>query len=534
MGIAETIGDSTASWSYNYDGLDRLTVAERCIGSGATTTTYAYDEVGNRLAMTRTGCPQTATCQYNALDQLIQESDLYGTETDYLYDGNGNLTGKHWNTGQVNYAYDMRNRLSKAYNGAALPENLSAEYTYDYSGARIEKTEFGLPGAAKQTSFLIDDNNLTGYAQTFSESDSQTGEIETLYVYGDDLYCQVSTNATPLDTPEYFLYDGLGSTRSLTDHNGDILQSYNYRPFGEGIDLPSSLSTNHLFTGEYLDSALDYYYLRARYYSPSMGRFTGYDPVEDAANRTHRYLYVAANPIILNDSSGMAIDWKDGWNGTQAHLLFFAFIQFHFPERYKTNKRIARGAQPDVYEEDDRRIWELKPISHSKDRYWGLRDEAQMNRYLARIPGSRRGDAWALVGINTQYIGYFLGLDRLIYDVYVYPHKHIPKETPNRKGMLYYTLEARFDPQPHLYPVPRRVVNEDKSWKNYRFMWPQLEPQPVVQDYIRYWSDLTISGRYSRGYAMHGNQVSLNCLCAEIMAAILMMSYTMRYGVVAG
>jgi len=218
MGIAETIGDSTASWSYHYDGLDRLSVAERCIGSGSGTTTYSYDEVGNRLAMTRTGAPQTATCQYNALDQLIQESDLYGTETDYLYDGNGNLTGKHWNTGQVNYAYDMRNRLSKAYNGAALPENLSAEYTYDYSGARIKKTAFSLPGASKQTSFLIDDNNLTGYSQTFSESDGQTGEIETLYVYGDDLYCQVSTNATPLDTPQYFLYDGLGSTRSLTDN----------------------------------------------------------------------------------------------------------------------------------------------------------------------------------------------------------------------------------------------------------------------------------------------------------------------------
>ena len=139
--------------------------------------------------------------------------------------------------------------------------------------------------------------------------------IQTRYEFGDDLYSQVRWGDATLPPPgegegggegevSYFLYDGLGSTRSLTNASGAIVQSYNYRPFGEGINLPGELSTNHLFTGEYYDSNLDYYYLRARYYSPGLGRFTGYDPVEDANNRLHKYAYCGGNPLCRLDVKG--------------------------------------------------------------------------------------------------------------------------------------------------------------------------------------------------------------------------------------
>jgi len=166
-----------------------------------------------------------------------------------------------------------------------------------------------------QTDFLIDNNNLTGYSQTLLEIAHDSGMIQTRYEFGDDLYSQVRWGDATLPPPgegegggegvtSFFLYDGLGSTRSLTNASGAIVQSYNYRPFGEGIDHPGELSTNHLFTGEYYDSNLDYYYLRARYYSPGLGRFTGYDPVEDANNKLHKYVYCGNEPISNLDSSG--------------------------------------------------------------------------------------------------------------------------------------------------------------------------------------------------------------------------------------
>jgi len=92
----------------------------------------------------------------------------------------------------------------------------------------------------------------------------------------------------------------------LTDHDGNILQSYNYRPFGDLIEGPQTLSTNHLFTGEYLDTDLDYYYLRARYYDPTVGRFTSHDPVEDTNNKLHRYVYCGNDGVNGVDISGLS------------------------------------------------------------------------------------------------------------------------------------------------------------------------------------------------------------------------------------
>jgi RHS repeat-associated protein len=58
------------------------------------------------------------------------------------------------------------------------------------------------------------------------------------------------------------------------------------------------------FTGEMVD-ANDLVYLRARYYHPGLGMFTGLDPLEGdvaQAMSLNRYGYVGANPV--NDAVG--------------------------------------------------------------------------------------------------------------------------------------------------------------------------------------------------------------------------------------
>jgi RHS repeat-associated protein len=101
------------------------------------------------------------------------------------------------------------------------------------------------------------------------------------------------------------LYDGLGTTRALTDTVGAVQEAFNYTPFGEatGFD-PESTITNHLFTGEAFDDDLGQYYLRARMYDPAIGRFTASDPADDFKNKLHKYLYCANNPINYVDPSG--------------------------------------------------------------------------------------------------------------------------------------------------------------------------------------------------------------------------------------
>jgi RHS repeat-associated protein len=92
----------------------------------------------------------------------------------------------------------------------------------------------------------------------------------------------------------------------LTDTSGQLLsgQAYHYSPFGEAIDHPAQPEAAHLFTGEYYDSDLSLYYLRARLYDPCLGRFTSCDPVDDQANKLHRYVYCGNDGVNAVDISG--------------------------------------------------------------------------------------------------------------------------------------------------------------------------------------------------------------------------------------
>lgn len=143
----------------------------------------------------------------------------------------------------------------------------------------------------------MDDNR--DYAQVLIE-DNGTGTVS--YTYGDDLISQTRGGAT-----SYYHYDGLGSTRSLTDSLGNLTDTYDYGAFGEVLNQTGTMENSYLFAGEQFDSTLNQYYLRARYYDPSQGRFTqqdtwmgdNYDPVT-----LHKYLYAHADPGNMVDPTG--------------------------------------------------------------------------------------------------------------------------------------------------------------------------------------------------------------------------------------
>jgi len=157
-GVSENIAGTVTEWTYDYDGLDRLKTARR---NGTEDEVFAYDLAGNRTSKTLGA--STTTYAYNPLDQL--ETETTGeTGTNYDYDGNGNLTAKT-SIGQTeSYGYDSRNRLRQVLSGPTGQGVLQYEYAYDYSGARFAKADLTGGPEPKQTDFLIDTNNLTGYS----------------------------------------------------------------------------------------------------------------------------------------------------------------------------------------------------------------------------------------------------------------------------------------------------------------------------------------------------------------------------------
>ena len=111
----------------------------------------------------------------------------------------------------------------------------------------------------------------------------------------------------------YFLYDGLGSVTDLTDDEGDAVDGYTYDVFG-AIRSQSGSSDNYwLFTGEQYDArarhnAPGLYYLRARYYDPTIGRFLSQDPLlgrTRSPQTQNRFPYVANNPTNRLDPTGL-------------------------------------------------------------------------------------------------------------------------------------------------------------------------------------------------------------------------------------
>jgi len=68
-----------------------------------------------------------------------------------------------------------------------------------------------------------------------------------------------------------------------------------------------STENNYLYTGEQFDPNVGFYYLRARYYNPEIGRFTTVDPwkgsIYDPVS-LHKYIYCNNDPVNFVDWGG--------------------------------------------------------------------------------------------------------------------------------------------------------------------------------------------------------------------------------------
>ena len=84
---------------------------------------------------------------------------------------------------------------------------------------------------------------------------------------------------------------------------------YTYQPFGDDFtsELEEQVTNNFKFTGQWYDSEISQYYLRARDYYPAIYRFTSRDPVKGKFKEPltlHVYLYCANDPLNRIDPSG--------------------------------------------------------------------------------------------------------------------------------------------------------------------------------------------------------------------------------------
>ena len=121
------------------------------------------------------------------------------------------------------------------------------------------------------------------------------------YVLGNEYISQVDGT-----TFSYYLNDEQGSVRYLTGSDGSIRNHYRYSAFGETITAEETVPNRLRYNGQMADRLTGLYYLRARYYNASLGRFTQEDVIyNDGLNL---YAYCNNNPVMYSDPSGFAKD----------------------------------------------------------------------------------------------------------------------------------------------------------------------------------------------------------------------------------
>ena len=93
----------------------------------------------------------------------------------------------------------------------------------------------------------------------------------------------------------YYVYDGHGSTRALTNSDGIVTDTYNYDAYGVTLIREGTTENDFLYTGEQYNTSTGLYYLRARYMSPTTGTFISMDSYQGSIYDPVRQLKVNGN-----------------------------------------------------------------------------------------------------------------------------------------------------------------------------------------------------------------------------------------------
>jgi len=294
------------TWTYSYDEMNRLCNANQSstqpVCHQSALYTYDYDRFGNRWHQNG---PQSSQLGFDSNNHIVGVTGLG-------YDASGDLTSDRAGTGSHQYFYDAENRIIQVDGTLGSCSTATACYVYDAEGRRVRRTT---PGGAPD--FLYDTAGRK-VAEIDTTATFQRGEL-----YAGNRHIAVYTPDPGPSRATFFIHaDWLGTERTRTNMTGTACETITSLPFGDGQTISDScgdsagdVSPMH-FTGKEWDAETGLDFLRARFFSAALGRFTSPDwsakpqpiPYADLTDpqTLNLYAYMRNNPLRGIDPDGHA------------------------------------------------------------------------------------------------------------------------------------------------------------------------------------------------------------------------------------
>jgi len=269
---------------YDYDNANRLTGLINKKADGTIIASYQFpvlDGNGNRKQEVRqeplppSNLPtESVTFNYNIPRNRLDST----TNATFNYDFEGQLSDKSGTP----FTFDYAHRLT------GIGANI--QFNYDGAGNRLKATRSGIV-----TKYIYD-----AAGNLLAEADN-AGTITKYYIHGAGLLAMVEGSNVYT-----YHYNAIGSTVAMTDNNENTINAYSYGPYGRVLNELETINQPFKYVGQYgvmYEPGVEFYYMRARYYDPDIGRFISEDPIgfEGGLNL---YAYVGGNPVNAIDPIG--------------------------------------------------------------------------------------------------------------------------------------------------------------------------------------------------------------------------------------
>ena len=292
--FANTIVDGwlgTRTWSYTYDGFDRLSLADSNLANPDQDKAYRYDDADNMVFNSGLcgGMAGADNMVYPAQGATSVQPHAPQTicGVDPTYDANGNTLaydpdGAGGTIQPRSFTYDAENRPV-----SITAQGSTASFEYGTDGGQPKKI-----GTSATTWYVGNDGELKVDAATPSG-------LMTSYITSEVRRVGSATG--------FLLKDGLGSVR-FESQTGGTSAWRDYGPYGmPSNDNGLTAANGRGYINERYDPETGLQYLHARYTDPLLGRFLSpdtWDPTMLAGVDINRYAYAANDPINGMDPLG--------------------------------------------------------------------------------------------------------------------------------------------------------------------------------------------------------------------------------------